>query len=289
MYISDDVAANDVAVGQLVSTLKAFRGGVTPIIPSVLTSYFAVGNQSKARNLVICDYDYDSALMITATSYDYETAKKLAVKLKDKHVLSANFPTFTEDSYKTPTTTKFTSANEIHRMCMLSQEDLHVEVQAFMDENCTNLIKNSNEYTKAFWQCVISIPKSGSTIMDDMANLMVNGHGCVVPVIIDVGGEAKKGHAWNAGNVEERIIYEISISPDHHLHPTPKSYQPDAEDILNIITANADNNRQRHERSTLGRMHKPSNSTTPFIHGDEVIRELYRKNMVLIPFIIDPY
>jgi hypothetical protein len=68
LYISDDVAANDVAVGQLVSTLKAFRGGVTPIIPSVLTSYFAVGNQSKARNLVICDYDYDSALMITATS-----------------------------------------------------------------------------------------------------------------------------------------------------------------------------------------------------------------------------
>jgi hypothetical protein len=30
LCISDDVAANDVAVGQLVSTLKAFRGGVTP-------------------------------------------------------------------------------------------------------------------------------------------------------------------------------------------------------------------------------------------------------------------
>jgi len=29
-----------------------------------------------------------------------------------------------------------------------------------------------------------------------MANLMVNGHGCVVPVIMDVGGEAKKGHAF---------------------------------------------------------------------------------------------
>ena len=120
LCISDDVAANDVAVGQLVSTLEAFRGGVTPIIPSVLTSYFAVGNQSKARNLVIDDYD--SAMMIMAKSYDYETAKNLAAELKEKHDLSANFPTFTEDSYKTPT--EFTSANEIHRMCMLSQEDL---------------------------------------------------------------------------------------------------------------------------------------------------------------------
>ena len=32
--------------------------------------------------------------------------------------------------------------------------------------------------------------------MDDMVGLMVNGHGCVVPVIMDVGGEAKKGHAF---------------------------------------------------------------------------------------------
>ena len=47
----------------------------------------------------------------------------------------------------------------------------------------------------AFWQRVISILKSGST-MDDMVGLMVNGHGCVVPVIMDVGGEAKKGHAF---------------------------------------------------------------------------------------------
>jgi hypothetical protein len=62
LRISDDVAANDVAVGQVVLTLEAFRGGVTPIIPSFLTSYFAVGNPSKARNLVI--RDYDSAMKI---------------------------------------------------------------------------------------------------------------------------------------------------------------------------------------------------------------------------------
>ena len=172
-------------------TLEAIRGGVTSIIPSVLTSYIAVGNQSKARNLVI--RDYDSVMMIMAKSYDYETAKNLAAELKEKHDLSVNFPTFTEDSYKTPT--QFTSANEIHQMCMLSRDDLHAEVQAFMDKNFTNLIKNSTEYTMAFWQRVVSILKSAST-MDDMANLMVNGHGCVVPVIMDVGGEAKKGHAF---------------------------------------------------------------------------------------------
>ena len=52
LCISEDIAATDVAVGQLVSTLEAFRGGVTPIIPSFLTSYFAVGNPSKAWKLV---------------------------------------------------------------------------------------------------------------------------------------------------------------------------------------------------------------------------------------------
>ena len=55
-------------------------------------------------------------------------------------------------------------------------------------------MKNSTEYTMAFWQRVVSILKSGST-MDDMVGLMVNSHGCVVPVIMDVGGEAKEGHA----------------------------------------------------------------------------------------------
>jgi hypothetical protein len=80
---------------------------------------------------------------------------------------------------------------------MLSKEDLHAEVRAFMDENFNNLKKDSTEYTMAFWQRVISILKSGSgSTMDDTANLMVNGYGCVVPVIMDVGGEAKKGHAF---------------------------------------------------------------------------------------------
>ena len=61
------------------------------------------------------------------------------------------------------------------------------------------------------------------------------------------------------------------------------------EDINNTITVNADNNLQRHEQDKLGHMHKPSTPTTPFIHGDDVIGELYQKNMVLIPFTIDPW
>jgi len=82
--------------------------------------HFAVGNRSKAQKLVSCEYD--SVMMNMDTSYDYETAKKLAAALAAKYDLSANFPTFTEDSYKNPT--KFTSSNEIQRMCMLSKEDL---------------------------------------------------------------------------------------------------------------------------------------------------------------------
>ena len=161
LHISDDVAANDVAVGQLVSALEAFQGGNTPIISSSVDTYFAVGNPSKARNLVI--RDYDSSMMIMATSYDYETAKKLAAELKDKHYLSTHFPTCTEDSYKNHT--QFTSANEICWMCMLSKEDLHAEVWAFMDKYCTNLMKNSTEYTKAFWQCVFLSSRVGALWM----------------------------------------------------------------------------------------------------------------------------
>jgi hypothetical protein len=57
--------------------------------------------------------------------------------------------------------------------------------------------------------------------------------------------------------------------------PTPKTYQP--EDILNTITANAENNLQRCERGKLGRMHKLSTHTTHFIHGDETLVNYTKK------------
>ena len=39
LHISDNVAANDVAVGQLVSTLEAIGGSFTPIILSAVDPY----------------------------------------------------------------------------------------------------------------------------------------------------------------------------------------------------------------------------------------------------------
>jgi hypothetical protein len=59
--------------------------------------------------------------------------------------------------------------------------------------------------------------------------------------------------------------------------------------MLNTITANADNNLWHHEQGKFGRSHKPSTPTTPFIHGDDFIGEMYQKNIVLILFTIDPW
>jgi len=45
-----------------------------------------------------------------------------------------------------------------------------------------------------------------------------------------------------------------------------------------------------HERRKLGRISKPATATTtPPVHGEEVIGELYNKNMILIPITIDPF
>jgi hypothetical protein len=68
--------------------------------------------------------------------------------------------------------------------------------------------------------------------------------------------------------------------------PTPKTSQ--TEDILNTITANADNNLQHHERGKLGCSHKPSTPTTPFIHGDDVIGKLYKKTWSSSPSPLTP-
>ena len=191
LCLSDDDADNNVAIGKVISTLEDLRGGVTPIIPAALTDYFAVDDLNKARNLVTSDYD--STMKFATKSYGYETAKKMAAELKEKHGLSANFPRFNKESYETPT--KFTSADEIHWMCKLSIDDLHAEVWVFMDENCTHLTKDSTEYKMAFWQRVLSILKSECS-MEDIANLLVKGLGCVFPVIMTFGSEATNGHAF---------------------------------------------------------------------------------------------
>ena len=75
---------------------------------------------------------------------------------------------------------------------------------------------------------------------------------------------------------------QTSTSPAHRLHPRPtilKTFSiqslPMQTTIFSITNkANLD-------------IYKPSAPTAPFIHGDDVIGELYQKNMVLFPFTID--
>jgi hypothetical protein len=69
--------------------------------------------------------------------------------------------------------------------------------------------------------------------------------------------------------------------------PAPRDTSP--EDYIKTKTANADNNLQRHEHLKLGRHNKTATRNTPQIIGDNVIKELYHKNMVLLPFTIDPW
>jgi hypothetical protein len=77
-------------------------------------------------------------------------------------------------------------------------------------------------------------------------------------------------------------LAQISPSQEPHHHT--------CEDIIQTITANADHHRQMHERHKLGRINKPETATTSPIHGnDGIIGKLYHKNMVLIPFTIDPF
>ena len=55
-----------------------------------------------------------------------------------------------------------------------------------------------------------------------------------------------------------------------------------------IITTNADSHLQKYERKKLGRTNKTDPSTSTITHSDTVIGDLLNRNMLLIPFAIDP-
>ena len=79
---------------------------------------------------------------------------------------------------------------------------------------------------------------------------------------------------------------DITISPlPPKLPLDPNSPDPD---VLQIITANADSHLQKYERKKLGRTNKTDPSTSIITHGDTLIGELLNRNMLLIPFVIDP-
>ncbi len=99
--------------------------------------------------------------------------------------------------------------------------------------------------------------------------------------------------------------FNISFNPDptsYHCCPyttigadttitgtTPPPKHHTSEDIIKTITANADHHLQMHECHKLGCINKLATATTPPVRGDNVIGELFHKNMVLIPITIDPF
>jgi hypothetical protein len=63
---------------------------------------------------------------------------------------------------------------------------------------------------------------------------------------------------------------------------------PDSPDVLQIITANADSHLQNYECKKLGHINKTDATTSIITRGDTLISNLLNRNMLLIPFAIDP-
>jgi hypothetical protein len=96
--------------------------------------------------------------------------------------------------------------------------------------------------------------------------------------------------SFNPDPSASNLCHYTTIGADINITntPTPPTYST-SEDHLTLITANADSNLQAHERRKLRRPNKPASATTPLIKGDDIIGDLIRNKMVLIPFTIDPW
>jgi hypothetical protein len=70
--------------------------------------------------------------------------------------------------------------------------------------------------------------------------------------------------------------------------PTKLSIIPSSPDVLQIITANDDSHLQKGKCRKLGRINKTDTSTSIITWGDTLIGDLLHRNMLLIPFAIDP-
>ena len=76
---------------------------------------------------------------------------------------------------------------------------------------------------------------------------------------------------------------DISIVP-----PTPLTPVSFSEDVISTVTAAADKHLQKRERSKYMRANKTDEQTKLTTRGERVMEELVTKNVVLIPFAIDP-
>ncbi len=85
------------------------------------------------------------------------------------------------------------------------------------------------------------------------------------------------------GCTSHTVGADITISS---LPPRPL-INPNSPDVLQIITANADTHLQNYERKK-GRTNKTDASTSIITCGDTLIGDLLHRNMLLIPFAMDP-
>ena len=155
----------------------------TTELPSTLLPYFADGNLDRAWDFVL--RDKNSVDRIAESCFEYENAAMKAKELITKHGLSELFPDFRDESYRDRI--QFTSAEEIRRLNDLSDEDLHDEVEEFMNEY-TDLEKGTVEYEKATWLRIYTTKRTGGCMMD-LVMMLVFGFACLLPVRIHIGGE----------------------------------------------------------------------------------------------------
>ncbi len=86
------------------------------------------------------------------------------------------------------------------------------------------------------------------------------------------------------GCTSTKVGADITISS----LPPKLSIIPSSPDVLQIITANADSHLQKCECRKLGRINKTNASTSIITWDDTLIGDLLHRNMLLIPFAIDP-
>jgi hypothetical protein len=189
-------------LGEAIFILEELRANRNPVIPEYLVPFFALGDHDKALGLVLSDLDTATSTFVE--EYESKDAIEFATSVKKRFRLN-QFPSFKK--YRN-TTLEFVKAETIYAWSKLSTEDLHAKVHEFLKEKIPSLKKGSIEYKYAFWQRIISILKTGSTV-DDLVVLLRDGFGAVFPVeggnaVFTMGtsemlalGEMSRNLSWN--------------------------------------------------------------------------------------------
>ena len=85
-------------VGHMIVALENHRDCVTsPVVNSLVLSFFAVGDIDRSLEFALLDYD--CVLERASLEYEYKAAKTKAGYLIESNGLSAKFPKFNNRSY----------------------------------------------------------------------------------------------------------------------------------------------------------------------------------------------